>query len=444
MLILPVGENTGQRSTPWVCIFLIIINTIIYAATTHRDNQIETPLSDQQLEALAAYEAPLLLKWLSYQDSSTYADAVAMENRGPEFMLTYGWFNQAFSRHVSEHWQTNPPTEQWRQLRGELEDWITSYSPFHWGLIPDKPTATTFISSMFMHGDWFHLLGNMVWLIIFGAAMERYWGAFRFSAAYLIAGLGAGALFILVDPESGVPLVGASGAISGIMGLYAGTYRLRKVEFFYTLGFVFGSFRAPALILFPVWLGWELVQSATVESNVAYMAHAGGLITGLLLAFILPHSGHQTSNQTDQAKREQHQQVPEACLRLAEELRFGDAQARSRQWLEKYPASRPLWAFYLEMGKRQKQLDKAMQDGMKTLNSQPGKAALLTWLWREYEELGGDTTRLPPPFQLLLAELAWLQKRPLVAKAIVSELQDKQWQHPRMEKLSQQLELKSS
>lgn len=444
MLILPVGENTGRRTLPWVCVFLIIINTIIYGVTTHHDNQLEIPLTDPQLTSLAEYESSLLMNWLSHQESATYADAVAMNDRGPDFMFAYGWFNQAFTRHVHEQWQHTPPTEHWRELRGEMEQWISRFSPFRWGLIPDAPTATAFLSSMFMHGDWFHLLGNMVWLVIFGIAMERYWGALRFSAAYLIAGLGAGLLFILVDPDSGVPLVGASGAISGIMGLYAGTYRLRKVEFFYTLGFVFGSFRAPALVLFPVWLGWELVQAATAESNVAYMAHAGGLISGLILAFLLPYTGHDSARHEETSAEDKDHEVPDSCQKLAEELRFADAQQRCRQWLDRYPTSRPLWAFYLDMGLRQKQLDSAMKDAMKSLNTVAGKAALLTWLWKEYESLGGNIAQLPPTFRLLLAELAWQQKRTAVARSIVMELRDQHWQHPRMERLSQQLELSRS
>ncbi|KGD66467.1 rhomboid family protein [Alcanivorax nanhaiticus] len=439
MLILPVGENTGHRTLPWLCILLIISNTILYAVTTHRDNQREIPLTDQQLVSLAERESPLLLKWLQHQDSGTYVDAIAMDDRGPDFLFAYGWFNQAFTQHVHEYWETHPPSTQWLEQRTELESWVSGFSTFRWGLTPNAPTATTFLSSMFMHGDWFHLLGNMVWLVLFGIAMERYWGALRFGVAYLVAGLGADLLFILVDPDSGVPLVGASGAISGIMGLYAGTYRLRKVEFFYTLGFVFGSFRAPALVLFPVWLGWELLQAATSDSNVAYMAHAGGLLSGLVLAFILPHTGHSNRSMEIREGHEGDRDVPEACLQLAEALRFADAQQRCRQWLEKHPSSRPLWAFYLQMGLRQQRLDHAMKEAMKAINNQPSKTPLITWLWQEYETLGGDIHRLPPPFRLLLAELAWQQKRGTVARNIIASLQEQQWQHPRMDKLSEQM-----
>jgi membrane associated rhomboid family serine protease len=313
-------------------------------------------------------------------------------------------------------------------------------STIRWGLIPNEPSLVTLLSSQFMHGDWFHLLGNMLFLIMFGIAMERHWGARRFLPAYLLCGIGAGLLFIASAPNSGIPLVGASGAISGLMGLFAGTFRLRKLEFFYTLGFFFGSFRAPALVLFPVWLGWELIQAATMNSNVAYMAHAGGLLTGLALAFLLPFTEQPNRQKGTQPGMDgDDTQVPAICQQLAEQLRFDDAQSRCRQWLVNHPKSRPLWFFFLQMGLRRKQLDAAMKEAVKTLSERQGSDALLGALWQEYEFLGGDIRALPPAYQLLLAELAWRQQRSKLVREIVQDLQKKQWQHPRLERLSQRL-----
>lgn len=440
MLIVPVGDKEARRTTPWICILLILVNIIVYAWTTHRDLQRGDPLTPEQADLLAGYEADILLQWLSHQDSRTYSDAVAMNDQGANFMMAYGWYDQAFTQHVHQLWQQHPPSHQWRQLRNELETWLNQQSTIRWGLIPNDPGLTTLLTSQFMHGDWFHLLGNMLFLIMFGIAMERHWGARRFLPAYLLCGIGAGLLFIASDPDSGIPLVGASGAISGLMGLFAGTFRLRKLEFFYSLGFFFGSFRAPALVLFPVWLGWELIQAATTDSNVAYMAHAGGLITGLALAFLLPLTGQPSQQKdTSQDTNRDDTQVPAICQQLAEQLRFNDAQSRCRQWLNNHPGSRPLWLFFLLMGQRQKQLDAAMKEAVKTLSAHQSNDALLGLLWQEYEFLGGDIRALPPAYQLLLAELAWRQKRSKLVREIVQDLEKKQWQHPRLERLSQRL-----
>ena len=91
------------------------------------------------------------------------------------------------------------------------------------------------------------------------------------------------------------------------------------------------------------------------------------------------------------------------------------------------------------MGLRQQQLDSNMKDAMKKLNTLPASAGTLWWLWEEFERLGGDVATLPPPFRLLLAELAWKQKQVAKAKALVASLQQQQWQHPRLDKLSAQI-----
>ncbi|MCK5886938.1 MAG: hypothetical protein KAG70_10650, partial [Alcanivorax sp.] len=97
------------------------------------------------------------------------------------------------------------------------------------------------------------------------------------------------------------------------------------------------------------------------------------------------------------------------------------------------------WLFFLLMGQRQKQLDAAMKEAVKTLSAHQSNDALLGLLWQEYEFLGGDIRALPPAYQLLLAELAWRQKRSKLVREIVQDLEKKQWQHPRLERLSQRL-----
>lgn len=439
MLIVPVGDGDSRRTLPWICIALILINTLVFAWTEHHDRQLPDPLDGRQYYSLADYEAPLLIDWLSQQSSRTYANAMAMPDRGPDFLFAYGWYNQAFTQYVHAHWQQHPPSAQWQTLRGFLEDWQQQQSGMRWGLIPNDLSLADLLSSQFLHGSWDHLLGNMIFLLLFGITMERYWGGWRFLLAYLVSGIGAGLLFTAAAPHSGVPLVGASGAISGLMGLFAGTFRLRKLEFFYNLGFLFGSFRAPALVLFPVWLGWELFQHLSSDNNVAYMAHAGGLLTGLAMAFLLPYTRGPQPEQSDTASSTERE-VPDRCLQLAEQLNYADAQALCRQYLTNHPKSLPLWYFYLEMGSRQQQLDAAMKEAMKVMSNQPGSDALLGQLWKEFEHLGGQTATLPPAFQLLLAELAWRQQRRQQTCELLAQLQNRNWQHPRLTRLSQQVE----
>jgi len=142
-------------------------------------------------------------------------------------------------------------------------------------------------TTQFLHGDTMHLLGNMFFLVICGFAVEAAIGHWRFLAFYLISGVFASLAHALLDLSSTQPLVGASGAISGVMAMYLAVFKFRKIEFFYWLFIFVGYIRAPALIILPIYIGKELVSFYTdTDSNVAVMAHAGGFVMGALLMFV--------------------------------------------------------------------------------------------------------------------------------------------------------------
>src|SRR5690606_22718779 len=152
------------------------------------------------------------------------------------------------------------------------------------GLIPAEMEPLSFISYQFLHGDIMHLLGNMFFLVVCGFAVEAAIGHLRFLLFYLITGIAGGLLHALLNPESSTTLVGASGAVSGVMAMYLGVFRLRKIEFFYWFFIFVGYFRAPALLILPVYVGKELVDYfSDGDSNVAFMAHVGGFVAGAAL-----------------------------------------------------------------------------------------------------------------------------------------------------------------
>lgn len=174
--------------------------------------------------------------------------------------------------------------EKWAHIRAEINEEIKSISYLAYGLIPDKMSVVTLFTHQFLHGSVMHLLGNMFFLIICGFAVEAAIGHLKFLAFYLISGLSGGLLFSLLDLSSTTPLVGASGAISGVMAMYLGVFRFKKIEFFYWFFIFVGYFRAPALLILPFYVGKELFQFFNdTGSNVAFMAHAGGFVAGAIL-----------------------------------------------------------------------------------------------------------------------------------------------------------------
>jgi len=147
------------------------------------------------------------------------------------------------------------------------------------------------ITSMFLHGSWGHLLGNGLFLWVFGNNVEDSMGRGRFLAFYLLCGLCAAAAQIAIGPGSAVPMVGASGAISGVLGGYLLLYPRVRVRVLFILLIFIRVFRIPAYLVLLWWIGYQvflglpqlLAVDGDVSSGVAFWAHIGGFVAGLLL-----------------------------------------------------------------------------------------------------------------------------------------------------------------
>lgn len=155
--------------------------------------------------------------------------------------------------------------------------------PSELAVIP--PWATMF-TSMFMHGGWLHLLGNMLYLWIFGNNIEDAMGHVRFLVFYLLCGLAAVYAQALPDPESVIPMIGASGAISGVLGAYLLLYPHAKVLAVIPLFFIAYTVRVPAAFVLVFWFAMQLLSSYLAgdqEGGVAFGAHIGGFVAGMVL-----------------------------------------------------------------------------------------------------------------------------------------------------------------
>jgi membrane associated rhomboid family serine protease len=161
-----------------------------------------------------------------------------------------------------------------------------------WSLVPVDIVAghnwITILSAMFMHAGWEHIIGNMLFFWVFGPEIEDVMGPVRFMLFYLLGGLVATFAQIIVDPASTVPNLGASGAIAAVMGVFLITYPRDQIKTVVFLGWFIGVRLIPAIILVGLWFLVQLFSEvgalATVQSGgVAYMAHVGGFLFGLVL-----------------------------------------------------------------------------------------------------------------------------------------------------------------
>ncbi len=155
------------------------------------------------------------------------------------------------------------------------------------------PAVLTLLTSMFLHGGFMHLAGNMLYLWIFGDNVESLLGHFRFLVFYLLSGLGAAMSYVLVDPNSTVPMIGASGAISGVLGAYMIHFPKARVHVLVFLIWFIRVIRIPALVVLGFWFVLQLVNGVGAlgtgqSGGVAWFAHVGGFVAGILLVLIFP------------------------------------------------------------------------------------------------------------------------------------------------------------
>ncbi|HEU5039980.1 MAG TPA: rhomboid family intramembrane serine protease [Gemmatimonadales bacterium] len=201
----------------------------------------------------------------------------------------------------------------WILVQGMGTEPALSTSVCQLGLIPGEylnrvPDGTTFpmspttacvlgdsawftpLSSMFLHGGWFHLIGNMWFLWVFGNNVEDSMGHARYLAFYLLSGLAAALAQTVVNPSSAVPMVGASGAISGVMGAYVVLYPRVRVHMLVFLGFFITRIAVPAFLMLGYWFLIQLLGGLPTlgddKGGVAFWAHAGGFLAGALLIMV--------------------------------------------------------------------------------------------------------------------------------------------------------------
>ena len=160
----------------------------------------------------------------------------------------------------------------------------------HGALLPPQlewaPAWATVFTSMFLHGGWMHLGGNLLYLWIFGDNVEDALGRGRFVAFYLLCGVAAALVQTVSETTSIVPMIGASGAISGVLGAYLRLFPHAQVRVLVPLFIVFYTIRVPAWVVLGLWFLFQLASSAMIQpgqGGVAFFAHIGGFLSGLIL-----------------------------------------------------------------------------------------------------------------------------------------------------------------
>ncbi len=292
MIIVPTEKRFDWNRPPFILLLLVFVNFFVFFAYQSGDdekveNAFRIYFDNQYFDA----EWPLYLEYLKEKKE----ERLLKEVKGLYEDEFYDWaaygmlIDNEFFDYLKEHeeqiYSDYDKRVAWYEGRYEVNKYIDGLST-QLGLFPNHITIPTLFTHQFLHGGLMHLLGNMIFLIMCGFAVEAAIGHLRFLAFYLVCGVAAGLSHAVIDLESSTPLIGASGAISGIMAIYVAIFRLKKIEFFYWFYVFVGYVRLPSLMVLPFYIAKELLSFwFDKESNVAFMAHAGGFVTGGILIF---------------------------------------------------------------------------------------------------------------------------------------------------------------
>jgi len=163
------------------------------------------------------------------------------------------------------------------------------------GIVPARLQYSSLITSMFLHGGWMHLIGNMWFLWIYGDNIEDILGHGKYLLFYLACGVAAGLVHVIAEPSSRIPTIGASGAIAGVMGAYMAKFPHSKILTLVPLIIFFTTFEIPAVLILAYWFLLQLFSgvgqigySSAAQGGIAFWAHIGGFVAGYVLIRMLP------------------------------------------------------------------------------------------------------------------------------------------------------------
>ncbi|MBB2493465.1 rhomboid family intramembrane serine protease [Aquipseudomonas ullengensis] len=340
MLIIPAEHPLDWKRPPVITLLLILLNTLIYFGYQGGDSERrETAIHTYLDGGLLNRERALFVDAFSTREKLDVVEREQLDGLRRQHLATLILFDLEFEHQLHQRADYQADAA-WQTARGKAEAARDLISSMRFGFIPAKFSVQGLFGAMFLHGSFDHLLGNMLFLFIFGFALEIALGRAVYLGMYLLSGVASHLLWWALDP-AWVTGVGASGAISGLMGMYIGVYGLRRINFFYWLGPLIGYFKAPALWILPVWMGKELYGLLQAEGNTNYYAHLGGLGAGFLAVWLPRLIGRL---KVDEAYL--HKEDPDAPFKrelaaldqLIGRFALDQVAARGLDLLQRYPA----------------------------------------------------------------------------------------------------------
>ncbi|HNR90853.1 MAG TPA: rhomboid family intramembrane serine protease [Dokdonella sp.] len=353
MLIVPLHRAPTWKNFPWMTCALIVVNVFVFAVLQSGDARARVVAIDRYLaHGLPRIEFPTYADWLRDEGESERAEAFDLLARAKprvaaEVLQSDDTFVAALADgRIVPRALTAVADESargdWRQARADFERAWGEVFSYRWLQRFDRFDPVTLVSATFLHAGVGHLLGNMLFLAVLGLLVEGALGRGLFLAVYLLGGIGASLVSLANHWGEPGGALGASGAVAALMGAYCVLWGMRRVRFFWWFFVAFDYVKAPALVLLPFWLGWEIWNLAfNGDAGVGFDAHAGGIVSGALLALVVRWQGWEHKEFMDEDMRADEVAGDRAALDEARACLGRLEVARARALVEPLLARRP-------------------------------------------------------------------------------------------------------
>lgn len=287
IFLIPIGhEKDTVRRLPLVTFSILAICFIIHIFVSIQVRAASTLVEERAKELLNYYISHPYLEFDPEIKKQLFG---GFEDERIDTLLSI--YGQSASRPRGSVLEKEQ--EQFIQIGQSFISALNGFPYRKWGFIPADKSFLALITYMFVHGGWLHLLGNLLFLYMTGPFIEDLWGRPAFASFYVLVGMLSALLYAQHYPNFAGPLIGASGAIAGVMGAFLIKYWKIKINFFYfVFPFFRGTFQAPAWFMLPLWLGLEIFNARIMDSisaqggsGVAHWAHVWGFVLGMAIAF---------------------------------------------------------------------------------------------------------------------------------------------------------------
>lgn len=289
-MFFPLGHDTRIQRFPYVTVGIIALNVIVFLLTQASESGQAKRIRHKELDIMQRIE----------DIDPNYVERRTLEKTIEDPRYKHLKDDSDIQRQLEEYKKdlTEEKQERIRELEKDFENVKNERIAYHWGFVPARWNFISMITYAFLHGGWFHIIGNMLFLWIFGTALEDKWGPYVYTGFYFLGAIAGATLHGIVEGRADIPMIGASGAIFALCGAFM--YRFYKTKvlmgwiiwiFFY---FRTGKFNVPAWVVMLLYFLDNLASLYLYQGSgqgTAFGAHVGGFLFGLAVAVLVGQLG---------------------------------------------------------------------------------------------------------------------------------------------------------